>query len=49
MKKKIILVCTECLSRNYSIQKSKISQRERLEIKKYCKTCNEHVLHKETR
>ncbi|AGR41737.1 MULTISPECIES: 50S ribosomal protein L33 [Spiroplasma] len=48
-KKKVILVCSECLSRNYTIQKSTISQRERLQIKKHCITCNAHVLHKETR
>ncbi|AHI52375.1 50S ribosomal protein L33 [Spiroplasma culicicola] len=48
-KKKIILVCEDCLSRNYSIQKSTLSQRERLVIKKFCRTCNAHTTHKETR
>ncbi|WP_339020958.1 50S ribosomal protein L33 [Spiroplasma endosymbiont of Atherix ibis] len=47
--KKVILICSECLSRNYTIQKSTISQRERLQIKKHCITCNAHVIHKETR
>jgi large subunit ribosomal protein L33 len=48
-KRKIILVCQECLSRNYTITKSNLTQKERLEIKKYCPTCNLHTLHKESR
>lgn len=48
-KRKVILVCEACLSRNYSISKSTLSQRERLEIKKYCSSCGQHTLHKETR
>lgn len=48
-KKKVILVCEECLSRNYTLQKSNFSQRDRLEISKFCRTCNKHTLHKETR
>ncbi|AHB35881.1 50S ribosomal protein L33 [Spiroplasma apis] len=47
--KKVILVCSECLERNYTIQKSSLSQKERLVIKKFCKTCNAHTTHKETR
>lgn len=46
---KIILVCQECLSRNYSLTKGNLSQKERLEVKKYCPTCNLHTLHKESR
>mgnify|MGYP001035432463 FL=1 len=49
MKEKIILVCTECLSRNYSVAKNKRVNTERLELKKYCKKCNKHTLHKETK
>lgn len=47
--KKIILVCEECLSRNYSVNKSTLTQKQRLEIKKYCSSCNQHTTHKETR
>ncbi|MFV0499358.1 MAG: 50S ribosomal protein L33 [Bacilli bacterium] len=49
MRKKIILVCSECLSRNYSIYKSNTAVNDRLEIKKYCSRCNKHTLHKETK
>ena len=33
---KVILVCTECLSRNYTIAKNKRVNTERLELNKYC-------------
>lgn len=46
---RIILICEECLSRNYSTIKGKNSQSERLEIKKFCKKCGKHTLHKETK
>lgn len=49
MKHKVILVCSECLSRNYSITKNQRVNVERLELKKYCKRCDQHVLHKETK
>lgn len=47
-KKKVILTCTECLSRNYSTNKSP-SKQERLELMKFCPKCNKHTLHKETK
>ncbi|MDD8048890.1 MAG: 50S ribosomal protein L33 [Thomasclavelia sp.] len=49
MKEKVILVCTECLSRNYTITKNKRVNTERLELRKYCKKCGKHTLHKETK
>ncbi|RKX67475.1 MAG: 50S ribosomal protein L33 [Tenericutes bacterium] len=45
---KVILVCAECLNRNYSLFKSENNIRP-LELKKFCSTCNKHTLHKETR
>ena len=47
-KKKIILTCSICLSRNYVTDK-KIGSKERLELNKYCPKCNAHTLHKETK
>lgn len=44
----VILVCDECLSRNYKTKKNKNKQ-ERLELKKFCKSCNKQTIHKETR
>jgi len=49
MRTKMILICTECLSRNYAADKNKLISTERLEVKKYCKKCNKHTLHKETK
>ena len=48
-KNKIILTCTECLSRNYSTTKNKTNSTVRLELNKFCKKCGKHTLHKETR
>ena len=47
-KKKVILTCSECLSRNYSTTKN-ANTSERLELKKYCPKCNRHTIHKETK
>jgi large subunit ribosomal protein L33 len=46
---KITLECTECKHRNYITMKSKINDRERLEMKKYCSHDRRHTVHKETR
>ena len=43
MKQKVILVCSECLSRNYSVTKNKRLNVERLELRKYCKKCGKPV------
>ena len=42
--KKIALACTNCLHKNYYLNKS---TKQRLEIKKFCKYCNSQTLHKE--
>ncbi|WP_031542453.1 50S ribosomal protein L33 [Mesoplasma photuris] len=47
--RKAILVCEICLSRNYSQTKSTLTQKERLVVKKFCSSCNQHTTHKETR
>ncbi|MEH7124672.1 50S ribosomal protein L33 [Bacillus sp. JJ1532] len=47
MRKKVVLACKECGSRNYSTMNNKDS--ERLELKKYCKTCSNHTIHRETK
>lgn len=48
MQKKIILVCDECQSRNYTIKKN-TENKERVELVKFCKHCNKRTLHKESR
>jgi large subunit ribosomal protein L33 len=41
---KITLECTECKRRNYITMKSKINDRERLEMNKYCSHERRHTL-----
>ena len=46
---KITLACEECKRRNYITMKSKVNDRERIEMKKYCRWDKRHTVHKETR
>ncbi|MBQ8844495.1 MAG: 50S ribosomal protein L33 [Clostridia bacterium] len=49
-KRKIItLECTECKNRNYSSSKNVKENSDRIEIKKFCPTCNKRTVHKETK
>ena len=43
---KITLACTECKQRNYNKQKN---NPDRLEMKKYCRFCKKHTVHRETK
>jgi len=54
----IVLECTECRSNDqkrsagvsrYSTTKNRRNNPGRLELKKYCRYCNKHVFHKETK
>ncbi len=49
MRTLVTMACTECKRRNYTTKKNKQSNPERIELKKYCKWCGHHTLHKETR
>ncbi len=46
---KITLACTECKNRNYNTTKDKKTHPERMELRKYCRFCRKHTLHKETK
>ena len=46
---KVTLACPECRERNYITTKNKQTQRERIELRKYCPRCRVHTMHKETR
>ena len=43
------LACTGCGSRNYTITPTEKSRTRRLEVKKFCRYCGKHTLHKETK
>ncbi|WKZ33694.1 MAG: 50S ribosomal protein L33 [Thermodesulfobacteriota bacterium] len=45
----ITLACTECKRRNYSTTKNKKTTPDRLELKKFCKFCQKHTVHRETK
>lgn len=49
MRVKITLACTDCKQRNYNLTKDKRVHTERMELKKYCRFCKAHTLHKETK
>ena len=43
------LECADCKNRNYRTAKNKKNNPNKMEIKKYCKHCRRHTLHKETK
>ncbi|HEV8663593.1 MAG TPA: 50S ribosomal protein L33 [Candidatus Methylomirabilis sp.] len=49
MREIITLECTDCKRRNYSNTKNKRNTPDRLELKKYCRWCRKHTVHKETK
>ncbi|TBR17345.1 50S ribosomal protein L33 [bacterium] len=49
MREIITLECTVCKNRNYTTTKNKKQHQEKLELKKYCRFCRKHTLHKETK
>ena len=49
MRVKITLACSECKQRNYETKKNKKNDPDRLEMNKYCRFCNKHTLHRETK
>ncbi|MBI4456245.1 MAG: 50S ribosomal protein L33 [Acidobacteria bacterium] len=49
MREKIQLQCGECKHRNYSSTKNKKTVTERLELRKFCRSCRKYTTHKEVR
>ncbi|NOX20866.1 MAG: 50S ribosomal protein L33 [Nitrospirae bacterium] len=45
----ILLQCTECKNKNYSTTKNKRNTPDKLQLKKYCRHCRRHTVHKETK
>lgn len=45
----IYLACTECKERNYTSEKSRRNDPNRLELQKFCNRCRKHTLHRETK
>lgn len=49
VRSRITLACTECKERNYATSKNKKNDPDRIETSKFCKRCNKHTAHKETK
>ncbi|MDA1096519.1 MAG: 50S ribosomal protein L33 [Chloroflexi bacterium] len=45
----ITLACTECRERNYSSEKNRRNDTQRLEFTKFCSRCSARQLHREIR
>jgi large subunit ribosomal protein L33 len=45
----ITLACTECKERNYTSEKNRRNDPNRLELNKFCSRCRKHTLHRETK
>lgn len=45
----VALACSDCKRRNYHTSKNKKNTTGRLELKKYCRWCRGHKVHRETR
>ncbi|MFH1691933.1 MAG: 50S ribosomal protein L33 [Candidatus Omnitrophota bacterium] len=49
MREHIIFECTTCKNRAYTSTKNKKKHTQRLELKKYCRFCRKHELHREVK
>jgi len=47
MRELAILACAQCKRRNYTTTRNKKRTPKKLELKKYCRFCRKHTVHKE--
>ena len=45
----ITLACSDCKERNYTTQKNRRNDPNRIELKKFCRRCRKHTVHRETK
>ena len=45
----VTMECTECRERNYTTEKSRRNDPQRIELNKFCRRCGKHTLHRETK
>ncbi len=48
-RERITLACSECKQRNYDTKKNNMHTPDNLELKKFCRFCNKHTIHRETK
>ena len=49
MREHIIFECTVCNNRLYTSTKNKKLKQGRIELKKFCRFCRKHIIHKEVK
>ena len=49
MRDHIVFECSTCKRRNYNSTKNKKKTTGKLEMKKFCRHCRAHTVHKETK
>ena len=49
MRELIALACSECKRKNYTTTKNKRTMTDKLALRKFCKFCRRHTLHRETK
>jgi len=49
MREIVTLQCSECKQQNYTTTRNKKIQKDKIEIKKFCKFCRKHTTHKEVK
>ncbi|MDX9993012.1 MAG: 50S ribosomal protein L33 [Anaerolineales bacterium] len=49
MRPVITLQCNDCKERNYTTQKNRRNDPQRMELSKYCPRCRKHTGHRETK
>ncbi|HEX9638908.1 MAG TPA: 50S ribosomal protein L33 [Acidobacteriota bacterium] len=45
----VTLACSDCKRRNYTTTRNKRTKPEKMQLKKFCRWCRSHTLHKETK
>jgi len=45
----ITMACADCKERNYTTEKNRRNDQGRLELKKFCRRCRKHTMHRETK
>ena len=45
----VTFACSDCKRRNYTTTRNKRKTPEKLQLKKFCRWCRAHTLHKETK
>lgn len=49
MRERVILICENCLSRNYKTTRKKFDVSEKMSVNKFCPKCNKYTVHKESK